>query len=610
MTSKISCFDRAVFRRSVRRTLPLWILLTCYCLLLPLRLLSYCRGVSVCSEDFLAQVERTLLDYARLNASVLPFLFGGLLAWVQFSWLFRTNTAYFYAALPVRRETLFLTNYLTGLLFYAGLMLVSSLLSWAVGAGFGAAAFRPAMQAFFAAMLGFLLFYSFAVLVCMVVGQMAAMPIVYLILNFAVYVLESIVQKLLYTFVYGMPYTQATRMHSLALRATPLLGLLQGGLCIESDWMDVSGLGYEINPQLVGWGYLGLLAAAGVLFAVCAFFLLRRREMERSGSVIAVGWLRPVALYGFTVGCALVIGEILMELLASNTADNFWYVLLFLMIGAFLGYFPGKMLLQKTVRVFRHGWIGFGVCCLVLVLAFSAAEFDLFGYSRYLPQRNEIQAAGLTEAQYFGSYTSADGAYIDDVLALHTALVENRAAQEHRRAAYQTGTDQTQSFYITYRMADGQLVERYYSVVYDEADAAQTDSLISQFSALYNSTTCVRIRTGFDTPRTEKNVLSCCIYSNAGDETGELTGSDAWAVYDACRQDIDAGRLGAEDVSGIGTVSGDGNYTPLNLIFTVTSNVPGETDSLYVESIPLDASATVKALQSFGFDPYWPVTKS
>ena len=47
-----------------------------------------------------------------------------------------------------------------------------------------------------------------------------------------------------------------------------------------------------------------------------------------------------------------------------------------------------------------------------------------------------------------------------------------------------------------------------------------------------------------------------------------------------------------------------------NLIFTVTSDVPGETDSLYVESIPLDASATVTALESFGFDPYWPVTKS
>ena len=74
------------------------------------------------------QIEKTLLSYARFNASIVPFLLGGLLAWVLFSWLFRAGTAYFYAALPVRRETLFLTNYLTGVLLCAAPALLSSLL--------------------------------------------------------------------------------------------------------------------------------------------------------------------------------------------------------------------------------------------------------------------------------------------------------------------------------------------------------------------------------------------------------------------------------------------------------------------------------------------------
>ncbi len=206
MTSKISCFDRAVFRRALKKTAPVWILYTLYELLLPLRLFSFCRGVSSCTDDFLVQIEKTILGYARINASLLPFLLGGLLAWVLFFWLFRAGTAYFYAALPVRRETLFLTNYLTGLLLCAAPALLSSLLLWAVGAGFGAAVFVPAMQVFTATMLGFLLFFSFAVLVCCVVGQMAAMPIVYVILNFTFFVLEAIVRHLLFTFVYGMPY--------------------------------------------------------------------------------------------------------------------------------------------------------------------------------------------------------------------------------------------------------------------------------------------------------------------------------------------------------------------------------------------------------------------
>ena len=203
----------------------------------------------------------------------------------------------------MRRETLFLTNYLTGLLLCAAPALLSSLLLWAVGAGFGAAVFVPAMQVFAAAMLGLLLFFSFAVLVCCVVGQMAAMPIVYVILNFTFFVLEAIVRHLLFTFVYGMPYSQSSTMQSFALHATPVLGLLQGGFRVATDWAERDGMYYmELNPQLEGWGYLGALAALGLVFALCAFLLLKHREMERSGDVIAVGWLRPVALYVFTIG--------------------------------------------------------------------------------------------------------------------------------------------------------------------------------------------------------------------------------------------------------------------------------------------------------------------
>lgn len=606
MTSKISCFDRAVFRRALKKTAPVWILYTLYELLLPLRLFSFCRGVSSCTDDFLVQIEKTILGYARINASLLPFLLGGLLAWVLFFWLFRAGTAYFYAALPVRRETLFLTNYLTGLLLCAAPALLSSLLLWAVGAGFGAAVFVPAMQVFTATMLGFLLFFSFAVLVCCVVGQMAAMPIVYVILNFTFFVLETIVRHLLFTFVYGMPYSQSSTMQSFALHATPVLGLLQGGFRVQTDWLERDGMYYmEYAPRLEGWSYLGMLAVLGLVFALCAFLLLKHREMERSGDVIAVGWLRPVALYVFTLGCALVLGALMAELFSSNTADNFWYVLLFLFMGAFVGYFAGKMLLQKTIHVFRSGWLGLGACCLALLLAFGAAEFDLFGYSRYLPERSAVQAAGLTHYQSNGLYTTQDDAFIQDVLNLHTAAVSEKSKQEHRRHAYQLGTDYTEQFYITYRMTDGTLTERYYSIVYSEADLEDPDSLISRFSALYNSPGSVLIRTGFDTPRTEKNVLSCYVSSFDTGESLELTGRDAWRVYTACLDDINAGLLGAEDVSGSGSTKEAGNYTPLNLIFTVTTQVPGQTDSLYVDSIPLAAEKTVRALTAFGAEPYW-----
>lgn len=604
MTSKHWCFDRTIFRRALKKTAPVWILFTLYELLLPLRLFSYCKSLSVHTEDYLVQIQRTILGYAVINASAVSFIFGGLLAWALFHWLFRSGSAYFYASLPVQRETLFLTNYLTGLMLCAVPAFLCSVLLWVIGTGFGAAALLPAMQVFAATVLGFILFFSFAVLICMIVGQVAAVPIVYVILNFSVYVLEAIVQHLLFTFVYGLPYSQTDTAQSLAHKATPLLGLLDGGFRVVRDWNTQGMDAVETAPRLEGWLYLGVLAGLGLVFAFCALLLLKHREMERSGDVIAVRWLRPVALYVFTIGCALVLGALMAELFADNIANNFWYVLPLLFLGAFLGFFSGKMLLQKTVHVFRSGWIGLGSCCLALLLLFGAAEFDLFGYSRYIPARSGILAAGLTMNQYQGEYTSTDPAYIDSILSLHTALVDEMRTQERRKHDYQTGTDQSEPFYITYRMSDGRLIERYYSVVYDASDLAQAGSLIARFDTLYNSPTCVRIRTGFDTPRTRNQVLSCYVYSRSTMQEFELTGEDAWQVYTACLDDINAGLLGASDVSGIGTDETE-NYTPLSLIFTVSAGTPGYTNSLSVDSIPLSAASTVQILTLLGADPYW-----
>ena len=94
-------------------------------------------------------------------------------------------------------------------------------------------------------------------------------------------------------------------------------------------------------------------------------------------------------------------------------------------------------------------------------------------------------------------------------------------------------------------------------------------------------------------------MLSCYVYSNASDADLELTGAHAWELYAACLADINAGRLGAEDVSGVGTKD-DADYTPLYLMFIVTTNTPGETVNLYVDSIPLGADETVRVLEQAG----------
>ena len=106
----------------------------------------------------------------------------------------------------------------------------------------------------------------------------------------------------------------------------------------------------------------------------------------------------------------------------------------------------------------------------------------------------------------------------------------------------------------------------------------------------------------------EELILKRVIHTSADfDYSENLTfspGARAWELYAACLADINAGRLGAEDVSGVGTKD-DADYTPLYLMFIVTTNTPGETVNLYVDSIPLGADETVRVLEQAGAEIYW-----
>lgn len=598
MTSKISFFDRALCRRAVKTSAPVWLIYTAYELILPFQLYAVCRGRSAYTEDFPAEITRLILNAAPAGASFVAFIFGGMLAWALFHWLFRANSTCFYASLPVRRETLFFTHYLTGLGLFCVPALVSSLLLWLIGSCFGVNVLVPAAQVFAATMLGAVLFFSFGVLVCSVVGQMAAMPLVYVILNFTAYVVEQIVSSLMETFVYGMPDGQTALMNTVANWLTPLVAINRRFYFI-TEWNEA---GLMASCYMTGWKYLLVYAAVGLFFAAGAFFLLKQRQMERSGDVIAVRALRPVALYTFTFGCALVIGALIADQISGNAAKNFWYVLLFLLIGACAGYFSGQMLLQKTVHVFRTGWKGLAVCALVLTLVFGSAKLDLFGYSRYLPEREDIVSVSITRGDE--PVFSQDEGLIDGIVRLHRAAVENKSEQERRTAEFLLGENYSQDFYLRYCLSDGRIVERYYTIVYNAADEAQPESLISQFRSLYTSPVCVRARLGFDTERTRADVLSCCISSK--EDTGESKWVDAqaaWQLYEACVADIDAELLCADDITGKGIE--EGNYTPLYLQFLVASARPGQTTDVMVDAIPITATHTVSVLTALGFDVYW-----
>jgi len=114
MRSATSFFDKTLFRSQLKHTWPLWLGYTALWLfLVPVMLFSelsaYQLGYSAADASYL------LLNTGVRGGIFISFFFGLFFAMLSFSHLTQSRATNGFHALPVRRETIFLTAYLTGL---------------------------------------------------------------------------------------------------------------------------------------------------------------------------------------------------------------------------------------------------------------------------------------------------------------------------------------------------------------------------------------------------------------------------------------------------------------------------------------------------------------
>lgn len=542
MTSKTSFFEKTVFWRDLRRMAPLWIVYLIFGLIaLPVNLCQVYAAPYF--GDLAANMSRHIVSVGSVVFTVGNFVYGAVAAWLSFFFLFSTRSTNFYAALPIRRESLFCTHYLSGLavsivpnLFLCAITVVTT-------AVLGSMQIGSTLCALAACTLSYLCFYSFAVLCCVVVGNAVAMPIIYIILNFAVPVIELIMRSLLSAFVYGMP-TRANQFDVFS----PLWKLM------NSDFFNMY-LMYEDKEtfRFIEWSYLFVIAGAGLVIAVIAFLLYRRREMERSGDVVAVKWLRGVFQYAVTFGCSLVIGIFLVEIITNGQFDgNFAPVVISLLIGAFIGYFAARMLLKKTVRVFSSGWKQFAVCVGIIVVSLLLIRFDAFGYAQFVPDKEDVTSAEIATWGTRTEYPVEDAEAIEKTVLLHQRLIDER--ENISRIDDPDDFGAWNSFDVTYHLKNGKTVIRNYSFYQSETNKSDEDSIFHQLGSLLSTKSMVYAcnTPGFDFSASD--ITSCGISGESKDiqQTGigtyndlSLSQQEAYRLYHECiLPDLESSSLG------------------------------------------------------------------
>lgn len=569
MRSGTSFFNSTLYRKTMLRFWPLWAaygLMWLY--LVPFNLLNNyfsMRGASVSSVE----LANRLVEYARDIPNTLQFGvfvacgYGVLCAMAVFGYLYNNRSACMMHALPLRRETLFTTQYLAGLSF--------ALLPNLVVAGITLAVELPLVAqkcwGTSLASLGIwllvqsgvcLFFFSFASFCAMFTGHILALPAFYGILNMLAYAIYVLITGVLNDFFFGfsMHSGQGSALTQILTPIWPLTEAVEWDPVQETvnGMTATTGEWHLLNP-----GVVAAYAAAGVVLAVLALLVYRQRQVESAGDVVSVRLVRPIFLYGVAFCSGLCFGVYTVAFFGWR---NRLSLAVCVVVWAVVGYFVARMLLCKSFRVLKY-WKGAAVSFVAMTVLCVACLTDVMGITAWVPQADEV--ASITAVDYRISYpydsgnstqvNVTDREQIAQIVALHQAIVDHRDTVDTSSSRYQGGEEYTR-LDVEYVLTDGRTERRSYDDIPLRAEDLTTEGTVTwALNQIAQDRDAVEDMYDFD--RFEQYRLVEAYLDRAGTQSGQTetdtnepfylegaSNAQLKELWQAVRADFDAGTIG------------------------------------------------------------------
>ena len=559
MQSATSFFNRALFRKNLQRFWPLWLgYVLIWLLLLPLPLLNELADYH--GVPTVADASYYLLQIGAYGGLVMGAVFGIFFAMAMFAYLTNPRATQGFHSMPVRRETLYATNYLTGLVCMVSALVLAFALAGITAACFGALNLTALGTALLAAVLSVLFFYSFGVFCMMFTGQILAAPVFYGILNVLAAGMEWLVRTFAGNFLYGYSGYSAPETFAFLSPAWELVCVLDVSNVARVDRILSDGT-YQVirggEYMLSGLGVLGIYAAVGIVLAVLGLLVYRRRASEATGSIVTVAWARPIFKYGVAVCAAFSLGQLIYFLIFGLNLHNGQYSLpgtiACMLFTGLLGYFAAEMLLHKSFRVWRTGRVGAVVFSAVLVCFGVGMSLDLTGFEGYVPAAEQVESVSVylsSTGDYFHGRLSEPES-VGAALAAHRAVIADKDRQlAYRDRATEESGDTTRiySFELNYTLTDGRVVRRSYKGCHiTAAELRETGSIAQTATALLNCPEAALDRVLGKLADDKSNAYLTGGYYDVvsdgayGEDDGELTAAQASTLVSALRRDYEAG---------------------------------------------------------------------
>lgn len=549
MRSKRSCFSSAFFLKNCCRFWPVW---AAY-----LIVMIFIMPVQICTasgSDGLSALSSSLVS--GLNP-LFPAIFSLISAAAVFSYLFFPKSCYSIHAMPLRRQQLFFTNWLSGLTFLIIPQIITFVCSLIVCIMKDISHVEYLLSWLLITLGVIFFFYSLGVFCCMLTGHiggvfgffvaiLALSPVIHFVIVGQMSILSfgytnmtaSIAPGYIptYRFEFLSPYTFIWNL-----------------VYVKTD-LDNSGMVTDMH--IVGGKYIVFYCIAAIIILILAAIMYQRRKMETSGDILAFSWLSPVFrwIIGMTGGMltALIFRSFINPPLYSA---QFLHIILCTLF-TWIWFHIAEMILQKRFRIFSFRklmhWALCAGTCFGLLCCIRA---DVFHIEEYIPKENAIYSVSFKVPD---EYISHNKTVIKEIQELHSNIIKNKNIYEPYTKQYykdlqNTGTFSSDlaSISITYFLKDGGQMTRNYIIPTDEQSINNSES--ASFKAekiLSNADLYLQniIAENYQDLTVTGGNLSTYVPSEVGnisEQSQNLTKDQADAIYAAFCQDLKDKNIGA-----------------------------------------------------------------
>jgi ABC-2 type transport system permease protein len=559
MKLKTSCFNPTIFKKNITRFWPLWAMyLVVLFFSMPVTLFLHTRAdnLSANASDAVLNKLSDMLSAISFNVSpMFVFVFAIVFAIAVFSYLYQAKSCYMIHALPVRRTELFVTNYISGILFLWIPQIITFLLSMFVCIINNVTSVEYLFYWLIYSMGMSFFFFSSAVFCCMLTGNYFAVIAFYGLGNVIYVMLKYLISCLVSTLCYGL--SNLDNFSNLSSTKDACLSpIIFMDNHVNLTWLYDDTYTTISTISIKGGSVIAGYAVAAVFLIIAALLFYQRRQLECAGDIVSFSWMRPIFrwLVAFCMGSGLAM--IFTQLFFYDSSRKALILFLCALIFSCIFFFLAEMLLQKKFRIFgRKGWLECAVCVCVTLGILASLDGDLFHIERKVPQADDV--TGVVFNNYYDIVcTNEDD--IEKIEQIHQAIVDHKKDYEQYYYDHKQLEDSGLSTVdIEYYLKDGRCISRSYTIPATDAYLNDSDSAAAKIRTLQSDPeTFIKYRLceNYDEIKLTGGYFNQLDENDVSDNTS-LSASEFETLYDAILKDIRSGNYpyGIESMQNVAT---------------------------------------------------------